>query len=150
MNYFGWRLTKMRNNRYDERIIEAKRKIAARGFFILLWGLMIILLYRQFYLGQTFNDYKDIFILWLLCSAYVAFGSSLTGISPYGGVKARLIIAPIVTAVTIVIVQYIMHPNESLLDNTLSFIIAFLASIAVLYFLYWLYIRWEKKNIDLE
>ncbi len=44
---------------FDERIIETKRKISSKAFHIMLWGVLVVTLYRQLYLKQEFSDYDD-------------------------------------------------------------------------------------------
>lgn len=85
----------MRRKNLDERVVESQRKVNSTACSILLWGILIILLYRQLYLGQEFKDYADIFIVWLVACAYVALGSVLRGIKPFCGKRIGLLVVPL-------------------------------------------------------
>ena len=133
---------------YDERIVETKRKISSRAFHILLWGIMIVTLYRQLYLRQNFSDYGDYFIIWIVACSYVAFGEVLQGVDPFGANRYKFWLVPLVMAGTILAVQIYMGTVDSFGSGFVSFTIALTSSSALLYVLYLLYRRWEKKTID--
>jgi len=132
----------------DERIIETRRKVSARGFHLLLWGLLAILLYRQFYLGQEFSDYGDIFIIWLLASFYVTIAGSVSGLNLFGGRKSNLFIVPMVIATTILGVNIYSGNISGFGEGFLSFTVALLGSGLTYYIFILIYKAWEKKNIQ--
>jgi len=135
---------------FDERIIETKRKISARACHIMLWGILVVTLYRQLYLKQEFSDYGDYFVIWLIASFYIAFGEVLQGVDPFGGNRYKYLLVPLIMAGSVLAVQIYMGTVVSLSSGLVSFVIAFIASSATLYALYLLYRWWEKKNIGDE
>lgn len=132
----------------DERIIETKRKVSARGFHMLLWGLLIILLYRQFYLGQEFSDYGDIFVIWLIASFYVTIAGTLSGLKLFGGRKINFILVPIVIAFIILGVNIYSGNVNDLWNSLLSFGTALLGVGVTYYIFILLYRVWEKRNLN--
>ncbi len=131
----------------DERILETRRKVSARGFYLLLWGLLIILLYRQFYLGQAFTDYGDIFVLWLIASFYVTIAGSLSGLNLFGGRKINFLLVPVVVASTTLGVGIYRGSINGLGEGLLSFTTALLGAGLTLAVFIQLYRTWEKRNL---
>ena len=131
----------------DERIIETRRKVSARGFYMLLWGLLVILLYRQFYLGQEFSDYGDIFVVWLLASFYVTIAGTLSGLKLFGGRKINFLLVPVVIAFTILGVNIYSGNVNDLWNGLFCFGTALIASGLTYYAFILLYRAWEKKNL---
>lgn len=131
----------------DERIIETRRKVSARGFYMLLWGLLVILLYRQFYLGQEFRDYGDIFVVWLLASFYVTIAGTLSGLKLFGGRKINFLLVPVVIAFTTLGVNIYRGTVNGLGESLLSFAVALLGAGLTFYIFILLYKAWEKRNL---
>jgi len=63
----------------DERISQARRRIAAGGFGIWYILLLGMLYYRQFYLGQPWNEYWDIALTFFIGTLYVTVASFAQG-----------------------------------------------------------------------
>ncbi len=138
----------MARKQVDERILATKRRVTAGGFQILFLGLLIILLYRQFYLGQEFKDYGDIFVLWLLGSFYVTIRGSLSGLNLFTARKYNFIITPLVIAGSVLGVNIYRGSVNSLWEGVLAFTTAFAGAGIAFYFLATLYRNWERKNLD--
>jgi len=133
---------------FDERIVETKRKISSRAFYIMLWGFLVVTLYRQFYLNQEFSDYGDYFIIWIAASFYVAFGEVLQGVNPFGSSRYKFWAVPLMMAGSILAVQIFQGTVVSFVEGVLTFVIALICSSVTLYVLFLLYRRWEKRNVD--
>jgi len=132
----------------DERILETRRKVSSRGFYILLYGMMLIILYRQFYLDQQFRDYGDFFILWILGCLYVTIRSTLSGLNLFGERKYNFIAVPFVIAATNLGLGLYKGAIESVWEGILSFTVSLATSGVLLYVLFLLYKNWEKRNIE--
>lgn len=137
----------MANRQVDERIIETRRKVSARGFYLLLWGLLIILLYRQFYLGQEFSDYGDIFVIWLIASFYVTIAGSLSGLKLFGERKINFILVPTVIAFTILGVNIYSGNVNDLWNGLICFGTALIGSGLTYYAFILLYKAWERRTL---
>jgi len=131
----------------DERILETRRKVAGRGFYLLLWALMVILLYRQFYLGQEFSDYGDIFFVWMAASLYVTIAGTLSGLKLFDGKKYALIIVPLVIACSNLGVNIYKGTLQHIGQGVVIFLSSLIGSAAVFFVFLLLYRRWEKRNI---
>jgi len=134
----------------DERIVETRRKINSRAFSLMFFGLMVILLYRQFFLGQSIREYADLFILWMLSAVYVAFGGVLRGINPFPGNRHLFIIFPCVTAATIIVVQWYYGRISTVAEGVVSLTAGLICGYAVYLIMHLLYVRWERKNLGKE
>lgn len=137
----------MANRQVDERIIETRRKVSARGFYLLLWGLLIILLYRQFYLGQEFSDYGDIFVIWLIASFYVTIAGTLSGLKLFGTRKTNFILVPTVIAFTILGVNIYSGNVNDVWNGLICFGTALIGAGLTYYVFILLYKAWEKRNL---
>lgn len=131
----------------DERITETKRTVASQTCGILLWGILVLLLYRQFYLKQSFTQYADLFILWLFASAYLSLGTTLMGVRPFDRPFGKAIIVPVIISVTILIVNIYQSTISTFLEGFQVLVVAFVSALVCLSLFKLLYTRWEKKNI---
>lgn len=138
----------MAGKQIDERILATKRRVTASGFQIFFFGLLIILLYRQFYLGQEFKDYGDIFVLWLLGSFYVTIRGSLSGLNLFTARKYNFLITPLVIAGSVLGVNIYRGSVNSLWEGFLAFTTALVGAGIVFYLFTTLYRNWERKNLD--
>jgi len=130
----------------DERISQARRRIAANGFgiwYILLLGMLI---YRQFYVGQPLNEYWDIALTFFIGTLYVTIASFAQG-AVYETLiirQGKLTVPGIL--ITIVVVIYFKGGINTVVD-LLMVVTSALLSLSVLGLLfYYLYQRWEKKS----
>jgi uncharacterized membrane protein len=130
----------------DERISQARRRIAANGFgiwYILLLGMLI---YRQFYLRQPLNEYWDIALTFFIGTLYVTVASFAQGAVYETSVirQVRWMVPSIL--ITIVVVIYFKGGINTVVD-LLMVVTSALLSLSVLgLLLYYLYRRWEKKS----
>lgn len=134
--------------RSDERVSSVKNKATAGGFLILSFGLLVALLYRQYFLGQEIAQYGDIFAIWFLGNAYVAFATVLKGVQPFAGRKMSKFVIPAIIAVTITAIFYIRQNDHSVLSLVTSFLVSYGGSFLVLLLLWKLYYWWEEKNLN--
>jgi len=130
----------------DERISQARRRIAANGFgiwYILLLGMLI---YRQFYVGQPLNEYWDIALTFFIGTLYVTIASFAQG-AVYETLiirQGKLTVPGIL--ITIVVVIYFKGGINTVVD-LLMVVTSALLTLSVLGLLfYYLYQRWEKKS----
>lgn len=130
----------------DERIIQARRRIAASGFHIWYILLLANLLYRQFYLGQPWNEYWDILLTFFIGASYVTIASFAQGalyetsITRYGKWTAPSVL------ITIVVVMYFQGRINTVVE-LLTIVTGALLGLSMFGLLsYYLYRRWEKKS----
>src|SRR5690606_40158793 len=69
----------------DELVVAVMRRAQSGGFMILFLGLMFIIFYRDFILGQSFGEFGDIVIVWLAGGVYVAVAGAWGGVEMSGG-----------------------------------------------------------------
>lgn len=130
----------------DERISQARRRIMAGGFGIWYILLLGMLYYRQFYLGQPWNEYWDIALTFFIGTLYVTVASFAQGAVYETSMirQAKWIIPTIV--ITIVVVMYFQGAINTIVE-LLTVVTSALLSLSLLGLLvYYLYRRWEKKN----
>ena len=130
----------------DERISQARRRIAAGGFGIWYYLLLGMLIYRQFYLGQPWNEYWDIVLTFFIGTLYVTIASFAQGAVYETSIirHGKRTVPSIV--ITIVVVTYFKGGINTVVD-LLTVVTSALLGISLLGLLaYYLYRRWEKKN----
>ena len=130
----------------DERISQARRRIAATGFGIWYILLLGMLYYRQFYLGQPWNEYWDIALTFFIGTLYVTVASFARG-AVYETSTIRQVkwMIPMIVIV-IVVVMYFQGAINTIVE-LLTVVTSALLSLSLLGLLvYYLYRRWEKKN----
>ena len=130
----------------DERISQARRRIAATGFGIWYILLLGMLYYRQFYLGQPWHEYWDIALTFFIGTLYVTVASFAQGAVYETSVirQVKRMIPMIV--ITIVVVMYFKGWINTIVE-LLTAVASALLSLSLLGLLaYYLYRRWEKKN----
>ena len=130
----------------DERISQARRRIAAGGFGIWYILLLGMLYYRQFYLGQPWNEYWDIALAFFIGTLYVTIASFAQGaVYETSIIKQGKWTVPSIV-ITIVVVIYFQGGINTVVD-LLTVVTSALLSLSLLGLLvYYLYRRWEKKN----
>lgn len=130
----------------DERISQAKSRIASRGFGIWYILLLVTLLYRQFYLRQGPSDYWDIALIFFVGTFYVAIASFAQGavhesmITRFGKRTVPVIL------ITVVAVAYFQGRMNSVVDLVEAVIAAFIGLALLGLLFYYLYRRWQKQN----
>lgn len=130
----------------DERISQVKNRIAARGFGIWYILLLIVLLYRQFYLGQPASEYWDIALIFFIGTFYVAMASHAQGaVHEISIIRSFKWTIPVIL-IMIVTVMYLQGQISSAVD-LVEAVLSALISLSLLGLLfYYLYRRWEKQN----
>ena len=130
----------------DERISQARRRIAATGFGIWYILLLGMLYYRQFYLGQPWHEYWDIALTFFIGTLYVTMASFAQGavyetsIIRFGKWTVPSIL------ITIVVVMYFQGGINTVVDLLMAVTSALLSLSMLGLLAYYLYRRWEKKN----
>ena len=130
----------------DERIIQARRRIAASGFVIWYILLLAMVYYRQFYLGQPWNEYWDIVLTFFIGTLYVTIASFSQGAVYETSIirQAKWIIPSIL--ISSVVLMYFQGGINTIVD-LLTVVTSALLGLSTLGLLaYYLYRRWEKKN----
>jgi len=130
----------------DERISQDRRRIMAGGFGIWYILLLGMLYYRQFYLGQPWNEYWDIALTFFIGTLYVTMASFAQGavyetsIIRFGKWTVPSIL------ITIVVVMYFQGGINTVVDLLMAVTSALLSLSMLGLLAYYLYRRWEKKN----
>ena len=133
----------------DERIREAKNRIASRAFGIWYVLLLAALLYRQFYLGQAPKEYWEFALIFFIGTFYVAIAGFAKGavyeksLAHYWKWTVPVII------LTIVALNYFQGKLNTLADLLETLLATLIGAAAIGLVFYMLYRRWEKK-IGLE
>jgi len=130
----------------DERISQTRRHVMATGFGIWYILLLGMLYYRQFYLGQPWNEYWDIALTFFIGTLYVTIASFAQG-AVYETQAIRYVkwMFPSIL-VTIVVVLYLQGGINKVVDLLAAIISASLALSVLGLLWYYLYRHWEKKN----
>lgn len=130
----------------DERISNVKNRVAARGFGIWYILLLIALLYRQFYLGQSVSEYWDLAMIFFVGTAYVTIAGFAKGaIYETNMIKSVKWTVPIML-ITIVAVMYYQGQITSITELVTALLSALVGLSLLGIVLYYLYRRWEKQN----
>ncbi|MEJ2263043.1 MAG: hypothetical protein P8X95_06330 [Anaerolineales bacterium] len=130
----------------DERISSVKNRVAARGFGIWYILLLIALLYRQFYLGQSVSKYWDLALIFFVGTAYVTIASFAKGaIYETNMIKIGKWTIPFIL-ITIVAVMYFQGQITSIAELVTALLSALVGLSLLGVVLYYLYRRWEKQN----
>lgn len=142
----------------DERVISVMRQAQSGGFAILFFGLLFVMFYRGFYLQQSFQDYGDVFVVWLAAGVYMLATAPLRGVDMTGDAAGwRKWRQPLGVGLGIVAIQ--LYNNIFQHDVTLSspavwlavpisFIAGFTVTALVQGALGRIYRRWERKHLE--
>ena len=130
----------------DERIDQARRRIATTGFGIWYALLLGMLIYRQYFLDQPWNEYWDIALTFFIGTLYVTIASFVQGaVHETQTIRYGKWMFPSIL-VTIVAVLYLKGAINTAVE-LLSAVISVSVTLSMLYLLmYYLYRCWEKKN----
>jgi len=129
----------------DERIQSSIQHIASQGFMIVYFLILASLLYRQFYLKQTIEQYWDIAAIFFIGALYVSISIFYRGaIQRQDIAKMYKVMIPIIIIgiVAVVFFQGQITSVKQLITTIISSVIG-LSLILVLFYL--LYRRWESK-----
>lgn len=140
----------------DERVISEQRRAQAGAFSIMFFGLLAVLVYRSIIVDQSFNEYVDIFVVWLAAGVYATVSSVLRGVEP-GGESRRKWLLGVAVGLAVTAVQVYDSITAFGVDfNTaiawvaplLTFVFAFGFVMVVQAVLAYLYRRWEKRTFE--
>src|SRR5690606_2231434 len=90
----------------DERIIQESRKHNSFGFILLYFGLLLILIYRQFGLQQSISEYWDLAVLFFFVSAFLSIKRVLSGNFTSNIHHTMNIISAMIAAIIFSIINY--------------------------------------------
>lgn len=141
----------------DERVVAVMRRAQSGGFMILFLGLMFIIFYRDFILGQSFGEFGDIVIVWLAGGVYVAVAGAWGGVEMSGDRGPRKWRQPVAVGLGVAGVQLfhnLFHHDVSLASPAVwlalpfSFLSGFAVTALAQAALGRLYRRWERKHLE--
>lgn len=128
----------------DERIRKTKNRIASRGFGIWYFLLLVALLYRQFYLGQSLGEYWDIALIFFMGTSYVALAGFAKGaVHEQSLAKYWKWTLPIIM-LTIVGLSYIQDRINTIVDLLTTLVFSGIGASIAGWAFYILYRRWER------
>jgi uncharacterized membrane protein YkvI len=130
----------------DERIKRVRNRISARGFGIWYFLLLISLLYRQFILNQSVEEYWDIALIFFAGTLYVTFAGFSKGAVQESYFRRYAKWSAPVILITILAVMFYRNQITSLIDLAGVIVSALIGLTLVGFALYYLYRRWEKQN----
>ena len=133
----------------DERILYDKRRITSQAFGI--WYLLMLssLLYRQFYLRQSVEQYWDIAATFFVGALYVSISIHAKGAVVENAITRYFKLSAPVILITIVAVSYFLGNIASIVDLIVTIISAAIGIAGVAILFYFLYRRWEQ-SIDAD
>jgi hypothetical protein len=133
----------------DERILSDKRRIASRAFGIWYILMLCSLLYRQFYLRQSVEQYWDIAVTFFIGALYVSIAIHAKGALTENSITRYFKRSAPIILVTIVAVSYFLGNIASIADLIVTMISAAIGIAGVAILFYYLYRRWEQSiNAD--
>jgi len=115
----------MKKQIHDERIIQESRKHNSSGFFILYYGLLLSLLYRQFILQDPVSKYWDLALLFFGVTFYLAAKRIGSGLFTTKVNLKRIIPSSIVASIVVLLVNYWYLENTSPIELVVGAIIFF-------------------------
>jgi VanZ family protein len=133
----------------DERIRLSKRHIASQGFGI--WYILLIasLLYRQFYLQQSIDQYWDIALTFFIGTLYVSISIFSRGAVYENRITKSFKWSSISILLVIIAVSYFRGNIASISDLVVTVISALIGIAFITILFYFLYRRWEQ-SIDIS
>ena len=129
----------------DERILQTKNRVASQGFGIWYILLLAALLYRQFYLRQSPQEYWDFALIFFIGTFYVAIAGFAKGAVHEGSLTRFWRWTVPVIVLTIVALNYFQGKLVTIADLFETLISALVGITFVGLIFYLLYRRWEKK-----
>jgi len=140
----------MSNDR-DERTAATADRWLARGLVMMSFALIIDLLVRPLILKQHPWQYLDIFLIWMATWAYVAIGTSASGVAPYEGRLWKMwpIIPSVVVAVTVTLalMGVIRMWTDLILTVTVGIIVTVVDAVVVFIILRGIHGVWERRTL---
>ncbi|MDI3481472.1 MAG: hypothetical protein PWQ97_1127 [Tepidanaerobacteraceae bacterium] len=134
----------MKKQIQDERIIQEARKQNSLGFTILYFGILVILLYRQFILQEPISRYWDLSLLFFGVTFFMAAKRMSAGLLIRKPNLKSIVPSSIASTVVFSIVNYWWlgktSPVEVLIEG-ITFFVVFTAVILLMY-----YISYKKND----
>lgn len=96
----------------DERIITESRKQNSVGFSILYFGLLLVLLYRQFILVQPIGEIWDLLLLFFGVTFFIAGKKVFAGFYTQKSKTSSIIILAINTLVFTAVQYFFLNRNK--------------------------------------
>jgi hypothetical protein len=129
----------------DERIGLSKRHIASKGFGIWYILMLASLIYRQFYLGQTIDQYWDVVATFFIGAMYVSIAAFAQGAVIMNRTTRSFRWSALTILLTIIAVSYFRGSIASVSDlmTTIASAAIGIAFVAILF--YALYRSWERS-----
>lgn len=141
----------------DERIVSVLRQVQANAFAIMFAGLLLVLLYRQFYLQQSLREYADFLVVWFVGSTYAVVAAVVRGVDMSGSTEgSRKWLIPLGAGLMLVAVQLyqnVFHQDITLrspavwLAAPITFASGFGLGLLVQMVLGYMYRWWERKHL---
>jgi hypothetical protein len=129
----------------DERIQSSLRRIGYQGFVIWYFLMLVSLLYRQFYLKQSIEQYWDLAAIFFIGTMFVSISIFAQG-AVHESAITRVFkwIAPIII-ITVVAVNFVLGNIASITQLIVTIISAAIGLSLVMVAFYILYKRWESN-----
>ncbi len=127
----------------DERIISESRKQNSVGFLILYFGLLLVLLYRQFIRMQPLEEIWDLHLLFFGVTFFIAFKKVFAGFYIQKSRKLLIVNTAVFTAV-----QYFFLNRDKLSGLILGAFVFFIASIGFELLMRYISKRKNDKLLD--
>jgi hypothetical protein len=143
MIYFGLRSMIMVR---DERILDTRNRIAAKCFNFWYFSILISLLYRQFYLKQSPQEYWDIALLFFTGTIYVSLASYSKGAVPETAIYQYGKWTVPVILITILLFNYFQGNLKSIFDFLGVLLSALAGTLLFGLLFHFLFSRWKKQN----
>jgi hypothetical protein len=128
----------------DERIRLSKRHIASQGFGIWYLLLLASLLYRQFILKQSIDQYWDIAVVFFIGALYVSLSIFAWGAVDENRITRSFKWSVVSILLTILAVSYFLGNITSIVNLVVTIVSALIGIALVTILFYFLYRRWEK------
>jgi uncharacterized membrane protein YkvI len=129
----------------DERIRSSMSHIAAQGFGIWYFLLLASLLYRQFVLKQSIDQYWDIAVIFFIGAFYVSIVIHAKGATTENRITRTFKWSAPIILITIVAVSYFLGNIASITDLIVTILSAAIGIAVVAVLFYFLYRRWEQS-----
>lgn len=134
----------------DERVVQEVRKQNSVGFAILYFGLLIDLLYRQFYLQEPISRYWDLALLFFGVSFYLTAKRVGSGFLHQGQDNKQIILKILPVAIVAAVVNGVINGywlgNDSVVELVVGGIAFFVSFLAIQFLMNYFS---KKKNDDL-
>ncbi len=129
----------------DERISSTKRSIASQGFGIWYVLMLASLLYRQFYLRQTIDQYWDIAVTFFVGALFVSFSIFSRGAVYENKITRSFKWSALTILLTVLAVSYLLGNITSLAELMVTAVSAAIGMAFVAILFYLVYRRWERS-----